>query len=126
MKRLRTIVLFVVTIGVLATSGFFVSGRSSGSAAQDVKVVNMPTEPVPVAIQGPNNVSISNLPANFFTTNNQYRFVFVEGSGVANVVCTVSEIRGYWLKCSGQVRRANGQTQAFNTWLNANFILTVN
>src|SRR5262245_9279432 len=106
MKRLRSCILFVAGAAVLVTC-FGILGAigkanqtnsSTREAAQDVRVVNKPSESIPVTPQGTTtvagNVNVANLPATFLQTNTRYSLTIMEGSNTAQVVCIVQETRG--------------------------------
>ncbi|HYV07623.1 MAG TPA: hypothetical protein VFB82_23730 [Blastocatellia bacterium] len=139
MEKFKAGILFVIGLGIILTCFAFTSGTAGRASqanpsvippTQDVRVVNKPTESIPVTAQGTTtiagNVSISNLPGTFFQVNTRYNFTLAEGSGNALINCVVQEIRGYWLRCNGQIRRASAPPQPFNSWVNANFIIAVN
>jgi hypothetical protein len=96
----------------------------------NVKIVNRTAEAMPVIAQGTTaiagNVNVANAPAQFFQLNTRYTLYIAEGNGTAQAICTVQDVRSYWIKCNGQVRRGTAPAQLFNSWLNVNFIITAN
>lgn len=118
--------LALVVVGTLLT---FARGRATAQpgtpAGPDVRVVNKPSEPVPVtgnvAISGTPTVQIANSqffsPAIPFAVNQRVKLTLSSLSGVVD--CTVQEIRGEWIRCPGNISTTPV------TWINTGQVIAV-
>lgn len=99
---------FLGVLGLIVLASLFASVISRATHAQqpavagpDVRVVNKPSEPVPVSFNGTPTVQISNFPPTPFASGQKVKLLLSSLSGELH--CTVLEVRGEWIKCPGSI-----------------------